>query len=497
MKPTKEQAEAINSTEPNLMISACPGSGKTATVVTRAARLARKGWKTAIISYTNAAADEITSRIDKALPDKDDRERVIASTIHRLTNTKRLRVIDTEFVHRVLIGSILRPYLKGKPTPRQIAEARTDPDTKPELAMIWERVAGLLDRSHAIDQDGLLIEYAKHHPSLPVDHLFLDEAQDCGPLTWEVFASTQNLTGNLHRLVVGDADQSIFGWIGADVESFDRFRQDSKVLTLSTNFRSSPAIVEFANSIMPKTDQVAAREYPNTPVEIREFDSDSAESRAVLDWTEQHDNAAILCRTNSARESYETLLKGAGVKVNSDSQARPRDWTKAKALIRALRDPQNDILGLVIADKIGRSCSTLMSTRRSTGTPIIQQILSVLSTPLQAAQTLLTVTPSLYEILATNREPCDALAAMTMAEREMEIPAVTDGVTVSTVHRAKGLEWDAVWIPGIDQRWSSFGPRSSFEEERRIFYVAATRARNSLTLSSINEGATIDRFIRK
>jgi hypothetical protein len=241
------------------------------------------------------------------------------------------------------------------------------------------------------------------------------------------------------------------------------------------------------------------------------YQSHEEESAALIsclkEWCKEDPNsAAVLCRSNATRESMTELLRGAGIPVKDRKKIFPKDWHLLKMWLQARDEPNNTMLAIqVLGDldynpaEIGR----MLRTAKTGGLPPILQ-LGHPDLPLLDAWMKIrgdrVPDPAIVSIIAQGdndaaMESAEDKAAWWIltqlipeAEERFEFEGSDIGVTITTVHKAKGLEWDHVWVPGMDSRWSGFGPNTDRDEEIRIAYVAMTRAKNDLVVSAV--GAT-------
>jgi DNA helicase-2/ATP-dependent DNA helicase PcrA len=335
---TQAQGAVALDGSPELLALACAGSGKSRTLAFRIARLIADGVEPQEIvafTFTNKAAESLKQRISEALQRSGQDPLMMGAmfvgTIDSFTKTM-LGSIDARFRQfDQLDPNRMKLYLMSRyaqlnvhvfrnarglayfETIDQIADAFETAQNlsiehaalaaaDPELADLLDRLRGALDRDEYIDFTTACrvvaeaFENVANHPDLPhVAELLVDEYQDINPLQQRLIDALRGR--GAHLFAVGDDDQAIFGWRGADVSnilSFERRYAGATVLALNHNFRSTTPIVSAADRFI--SAEIGANRMPKTPV--------AAENRvpqdfAILSFPTQSDEAqAIAARIN-------------------------------------------------------------------------------------------------------------------------------------------------------------------------------------------------------
>nr|WP_211089417.1 DNA helicase PcrA [Secundilactobacillus angelensis] len=359
----KEQREAVEHTEGPLLIMAGAGSGKTRVLTHRIAYLIEKGimpWHVLAITFTNKAAKEMRERIVNLLgPEGND---VWASTFHALcvrilrrhadkigynraftiadtgdqrTLMKRVLAdmnVDTkQFDPRAILGKISNAKNELK-TPKQLAQEAGNPMDE-VTARAYDAYQNGLQRNQAMDFDDLImltIELFKQHKDVLAEYqkkfqyIHVDEYQDTNDAQYTLV----NLLAKEHHnlCVVGDSDQSIYGWRGANIENIMNFEKDypdAHVVMLEQNYRSTKTILDAANQVIKnngyrKDKNLWTENNQGEKIHYYRGQSENDEARYVVSQIQdlmheqhyQYGDFAILYRTNAqSRVMEETLVK--------------------------------------------------------------------------------------------------------------------------------------------------------------------------------------------
>ena len=322
----------------------------------------------------------------------------------------------------------------------------------------------------------------------------VDEYQD-------VSAAQQRLLeawvgGRRDVCVVGDPNQTIYTFAGADPALLTRFaaaHPGCTVVHLVRNYRSRPSVVELGNGVLaaaPRRDGVALRAVrgpTGVAPTFTEHDDDVAEAQAVAARIaalvrEGHDVAstAVLVRTNGQLEALEEALGDAGVPYlvrGGDRFFSRREVREAVVLLRGAAKA-----GVTGGEHLPDQVSDVLSSTGWTPEPPsargqVRDRWESLAALVQHARRLVETVPdaSLAHLVAD----LETRAAQQHAPR-------LEGVTLSTLHAAKGLEWDVVFLPGLSEGLMPIALASTpeaVEEERRLLYVGITRAREQVHVS--------------
>jgi DNA helicase-2/ATP-dependent DNA helicase PcrA len=286
--------------------------------------------------------------------------------------------------------------------------------------------------------------------------------------------------------VVGDPDQTIYSFTGASSDYLTTFADryaDAHVVRLSQNYRSTPQVLELANRLIPgrelhssETDGPKPELVPH-PDGDRELVAVVGGIRALLADGVAATDIAVLVRTNAQLVAFEAALSGAGIPFSVRGTrffARPDVRVARAALTRT------DTTGRLSRIVVNRWRTELGFDEASPAGPGAEtrDRHAALSTLLAIARRL--------EVEQPDATVADFLAELARRDAA-EADAGGEGVTLSTLHRAKGLEWDAVFLPQLEEGTLPIRQAASdfaaLAEERRLLYVGITRTRRHLVLS--------------
>ena len=315
----------------------------------------------------------------------------------------------------------------------------------------------------------------------------VDEYQDVSPLQHDLLQLWLGPRNDV--CVVGDVSQTIYSFAGASPDyllGFGSEHEDAVVIRLEQNYRSTPAIVAAANRLMRDRPgaltlhSASARTGP-APVTTT-FASDSAEARSVANAIAAEiatgtkpESIAVLFRINVQSQALETALGDAGVPYLVRGSSRFFDQREVKEALMLLR-------GATVNTAVEPLFKTVSDVLRSIGwsqePPETRGAVRDRWDSLNALMHLAEEAP----VGTTLRQFVDELFERQTGQHEPTMAAVT----LATLHSAKGLEWDSVYLVGLTEGLVPISYAKdpvAIEEERRLLYVGVTRARRSLALS--------------
>lgn len=354
-----------------------------------------------------------------------------------------------------------------------------------DIARVYEAYESLKKQERAIDFEdvllltvGMLEEEREIRERIRDQYRYftVDEYQDVSPLQQRLLDLWLGKREDI--CVVGDPAQTIYSFAGATpafLLNFTKRYPEAEVIRLSAGYRSTPEIINLANTILRSGelghDLDAVNNHGDLPSSAA-FASESAELVAIAERVNETINSgvnpqsiAILARTNSQLESIETALNAAGIENQIRTAERFFERANVREMVAAIRS------GSVLSDPKGDWLGELRDLLKQfgEGDKYVRALI-------QLAQEL--SNEGINSMRAFLRE---------LEERgEQNNPPALPGVTLATLHGAKGLEWDWVFIAGASASnlpWAS----APVEEERRLFYVGVTRAKRSLLISYAGE----------
>lgn len=519
---TDAQRRAVTSDAAPLCVLAAAGAGKTRVLTRRIAYRCATGSadpsRVLALTFTRRAAGELADRLRRV----GLRERVAAGTFHAVAAAQLRRWwADRGQAAPVLLDrkarllaplAAERPALAGVPLAElaghlEWARARcAGPDDLPaafaaagraapvpvaELASLLTRYQHEKRRRGLVDFDDLLqgcAEAIERDPAFAAAqrwrwrHVFVDEFQDLNPLQHRLLLAW--LGDRVDLCAVGDPHQAIYGWNGADPDLLDRFTEHwptAEVVRLDANHRCSPQIVAAAASVLgPAGERLGSSRADGPPVRVRSWSSGEAEAAGVAAGLRsahaegRHWSAlAVLTRTNAQAVAIAEACRTAAIPVQVPGQERLADHPAARAATDRLRGG-----GAGRATPLAVAVADLDTWAATEPDPEAAGVLETLAELARQAQRL------------DEAGTVGGWLAGLPAQLGAGEPTTGDAVTVCSFHRAKGLEWHAVWVCGLEEGLVPIGRATTptaLAEERRLLYVALTRASEQLTCSWAEE----------
>ena len=602
------QRQAVTTTTGPLLVLAGAGTGKTRVIVCRIAHLLAQGVApdhVLAVTFTNRAAREMKERVRELVHD-ERAGRLTVSTFHSFCCMLLRRHIprlgygshfsiasdayQTGLLRNVMAelgfsgegcdpGAWLDLISKAKSSLRAPADVRdTDWPRAPDLALAYEHYQRRLQDMDLLDFDDLLMlthRLWQEHPEVLAEHreryryLLIDEYQDTNTVQFQLMATLARPRCNL--CVVGDDDQSIYGWRGADLGNileFERHFPGAVVVRLEQNYRSTGIILEAANAVIARNSrrhakQLWSQQDAGEPVLVVRTANERDEAQFVVDFLSERQRRekrrwtdfAVLFRSNHQSRLLEEALRARHIPrvlVGTSGFYERKEILDALSLLHVLDNPRDDLNLLRVLNVPPRgvgsaSISRLKDAAKLLGRPLYSVLASdatLSAMPPNVAASLRTFQACfekhrpllhagpiatgaenfLHELGYLNglgrmykpREDAlkrrdnvleflqglrdyagrfrdatlhgflESLALQDANDREDREEAGEGGVTLSTVHASKGLEFPVVVVVGLERglfpHLRAIEDRTE-EEERRLFYVAITRARQAVILT--------------
>ncbi|MBW2454993.1 MAG: UvrD-helicase domain-containing protein [Deltaproteobacteria bacterium] len=525
-----DQRAAAELTDGPVLIVAGPGSGKTRTLTHRIAHLVRDRGvppdQCLAITFTRRAAAEMSERLSELMPQEG--HQVAVCTFHRLGLTilqeqgehaglgSGFQVADEQQRTQLLAEGLDLSETKARRLLAKLSRAkRTGLAEEPDLAEALAVYQAQLQTRGWLDFDDLVVMTAdllERHPTIAVEvrtkfpWLSVDEYQDVDEQQVRLLRQLVEPGGNL--CAIGDPDQAIYGFRGADLRFFDRFEQDfpgARVVQLRRNYRSSGRIVEAAGQVMAAAD--AARRQVQVMVEqgdritIHQAASDRAEAEFVVHTMEQiiggHSFFSVDSGRTAGRLSADLSFSDFAVLYRTEAQSGPvcealrRSGMPFRRLSHKRLGDQPAVAELV--ERMGRTppSGPVVQCLRGAASQAIGELTEARPEDgdVRAGQT--EALRMALELLEPVAGPCgdDREQFLSMLALGVQVDTYdprAEQVSLLTLHAAKGLEFPVVFMVGCEDGILPlrFGPADGADlaEERRLFYVGMTRAEQWLFL---------------
>ncbi|HEY4426185.1 MAG TPA: UvrD-helicase domain-containing protein [Pyrinomonadaceae bacterium] len=607
----EQQREAVLATEGPLLILAGAGSGKTRVIAHRIAYLIAEkkipSWNILAVTFTNKAADEMRQRVQRLLHTQERNDLPLVSTFHSLCvrilrqdieklndkYTRRFTIYDQDDSIRLIKQAIRdlgydEKYVAPRATQSAISAAKNrgeDPtafaaraeyqdERRAIMAKVYEMYEARLHGNNALDFDDLLIKTVRllrdvddvrEKYNNKFRYILVDEYQDTNSLQFALISLMTQKSQNI--AVVGDEDQSIYKWRGADISNilnFEKHFPKTKTIRLEQNYRSTQTILDVAGAVVKNNlERKGKNLWTSNPQGRRigyyqAFDAE-AEARWVAQKIVEHRReereirGAVLYRTNSQSRVFEEAMRRTDLQYNIIGGFSFYERMEVRDIIAYLKlalNPNDSIaLGRVInspprgigkttIDELERRAKDYELSWWETISNMIEQPGSLGPRAISALKSFRNIVNKLAKLAETPdesiKEPVSDVVRAAIIETGYEmslrgertdeaegrlenlqelVNAAVDyddqgieglrefidhsalvsdqdeykrdaAVTLMTVHAAKGLEFPLVFVVGLEEglfpHSRAATDRAELEEERRLAYVAMTRAERYL-----------------
>ena len=606
-KLNKEQLEAVKTTEGPLLVIAGAGSGKTRVLTYRIAYLmdekSVKPYNILAITFTNKAAKEMKERVEDLVGERAQDiwistfhaacVRILRRDIEKIGYDKNFVIFDTSdqktlikecqkeanlddknFSYQYLISEIskaknqlitAKDYLRQNQTNFRLAK----------VAEVYELYEKRLKENNALDFDDLIMKTTELFLSNPdilvyyqdkFKYILIDEYQDTNTAQFTLVNLLAAGSGNL--CVVGDDDQSIYGWRGADMRNildFEKAFPGAKTIKLEQNYRSTGIILNAANEVIKnnenrKSKKLWTKNEEGEQIQFYRADDERDEAKyivneikSIVDKGQKYSDIGILYRINAQSRIIEDYLISEALPYKVIGGLKFYDRKEIKdvmAYLRVLYNPMDNIsLKRIINEpKRGIGNTTLENVQKiatennvscweilrnidvyrdiSRSKNGIKEFINVMEKIKEEVNKENLLVSQIIKMVVNETGYISALEAEDSIENQTRIENIAefisvaeeyekessepnladflenmalisdldtnDGeeseyVTLMTMHSAKGLEFPIVFIPGMEEGvfpgYRSMGDEAEIEEERRLCYVAITRAREKLYIT--------------
>ena len=513
------QQQVVDHHGGHLLIVAGPGTGKTHTLTYRIARMCRQlksGQRLLAITFTHKAAEELRERLAKYFP-PEVQKKVFVGTfhsfclsylrehIHGTDLSKELDIATTHDLERLageLWPAVPRRQIKKKL--HAVMERKTR-DSGGEISGEVAAYNAILKANALLDYDDLLLEAGKLLSlarEAEFTHVFVDEYQDINALQHALLREFVRLGAVL--TAIGDPHQAIYSFRGADVSFFERFAEDFKgavILSLSDNYRSAPNLLKASGQIVtretPLVCAVTADIYQQGQLTLYEAPTDKAEAEYVVHSIEKLVGGTSMFSQDSGRvaagQQGERSFRDIAVLYRLNAQKIVLEEALARHGIPYQTSDDRPFVELAPVADLVALLKDLRSRDRSRPVPTLSDAMAKLSQTAAGERIFKDSRPAWQKnverfLRMAKRfdhveEFFDYLA---LQQPEDAIERRAENVNLLTLHAAKGLEFPVVFIVGCEQNLLPLSIEnmvSDPEEERRLFYVGMTRAKEALFLT--------------
>lgn len=601
-----EQKLAVQYFASPLLIIAGAGSGKTMVITHKIAYAIENGLALPEnilgITFTNKAAKEMKERVEKMLPTISTRPfistfhafcgYVLRHDIHHLGYTHQFVIYDSNDQKHVMntifkklninsdlispnkVHNIISLLKNDLISPEHYYQTQSQYFYEPEVADIYKAYQTYLQENNAIDFDDMIAFTVKLFSLYPevlgryqeqFKYILIDEFQDTNTAQ---FTLIKLLAGRYQNLcVVGDFDQNIYSWRGANIQNILNFEKDyptAETILLEQNYRSTQMILDAANGLIvhnlsrkdkrlwtqnPKGDPIyyyiaynEREEAEFVATELRRICSDSQVNLS---------DCAILYRTNAQSRVFEDTLNRFKISyrlVGGLGFYSRKEIKDIVAYLRLVLNPSDNTAFVRIINQPTRgigdtSCEKLLNLAQETKKSIFE-LASIQDLPVSKEQNktiraffdMIRSWQALYQTTTDNRlstlikavieesgyrsslERENTLNSLERVENILELETITqeedtdlaefltqvslisdldqvkdteNAVTLMTLHNAKGLEFDIVFLVGMEEgllpHYKTQFDQTAIEEERRLCYVGITRGKKSVYITSANQ----------
>ncbi|MCB9811213.1 MAG: UvrD-helicase domain-containing protein [Candidatus Nomurabacteria bacterium] len=590
------QRQAVLATEGPLLVLAGAGSGKTRVITHRIVHLLHQGvapYNILAVTFTNKAAKEMRERVEVLIKKYPPSERAVIDALptvatfhslgvrilrqyHETLNLRRhftiydrsdsLRTVKAalerggynpkEFEPKKILSKISR----AKGDAKTISELRESAKSLPDqvAATVWGHYEDILKQEHALDFDDLLtktLSLLQNYPKVREElqnkykYIHIDEYQDTNAVQ---FSIAKQLAGEVKNIcVVGDIDQNIYSWRGADIKNVLQFEREfagAKTILLEENYRSTKTIIAASNDVIEKNkNRVPKSVFTSndhgekitlyaamTGIDEAEYIAMTAQS--LIEEGVSPAEIAVLYRTNFQsraleeaflncavpyqllgtkfyeRKEVKDVLSYLRLALNPGSTAdlarvinEPTRGIGKVTMLKVIEGRRSELTGATL-EKVSRFDQLMSDIADEARTKPLSETLKFIikRTGIEAdlkkkgTEDDLSRLENLQELVTLGQRydelgPEEAVeqlletASLQSDQDELKDKDEHDAVRLMTVHAAKGLEFSYVFIAGLEEglfpheRLDDAG--IDHEEERRLFYVALTRASKKLYLT--------------
>src|SRR5574344_524748 len=582
----KEQVEAVKTTKGPLLILAGAGSGKTKVLTTRIAYMIENGIRQRnilAVTFTNKAAKEMKERIKSILGEDAVKYmwvgtfhgicgRILRENIDKYNTTsgkhldKNFTIYDDSDTNQIITRAVKKLNLDEKVYPTKLVKsvisnaknkmqdaytfATFARDFKSQkIASVFEEYENVLNNNNAIDFDDMLlltVKLLEQNPDVRqqyyerFQHILVDEYQDTNLAQYKLVNmlytnSSSEIPPERSLCVVGDVDQSIYSWRGADFTIILNFQKDyknTKLIKLEQNYRSTAHILNAANYVVSNIKKNAHGDYGKFAILYRTNNQSRALEEAcmatgvpyrIYGGTKFYDRAevkTVLCylkliNNTDDSQSLRRVINVPKRAIGDTTIKNLSDFANDNdvSLFEAIKICEKSELNSKTQSKLKDFASLIYKFQQAKDSYTLKDFVTLViekSGYLAELQSKAVNDPeiqddinNLQELVNVAEEFVPEEQDNTLVEFLQQVALVSDldsmveesnNITMMTLHAAKGLEFPVVFIAGMDEgifpSQRTLQVNSEIEEERRLMYVGITRAKEKLYLVSAKRRQT-------
>jgi len=538
MQLNPDQAKAAMATNGPKLILAGPGTGKTTTLSARIkfllVKASIKPEELMVLTFTRKAADEMRQRIIKTTGASSAKLNIGTFHGQALGLLKRIEKKHKLNKKRVVgegerLAMCINAGIQFKePSDESILEIIDRAKEKMQDSTAFEKMVRarypkghlyydvighfrryekMMAQAGARDFNDILLDlinYCRQSVKLReylgtcYKHILVDEFQDINATQMEILQIFTKGHGNIWA--VGDDDQSLYGFRGADnklILNFDKLFPGTEIFNLTTNYRSSPAIVALGNAIISRNKARYDKKlfsHSNHQMkisltccdnELQEADRVAAIISRLLKKDHHPAQMAVLSRSGRTALPVITALRGKGIPFHFSKDVNVNKTPAFKDAVRIMQYLEDEKLGPTGTKVTKRDSKLLEIANKVSEAPERIRFQTICTSLLPEApfwfkeednrewsETLLSLKMNLKDIMTSQ----DLITAFNSSDEKTS-------VKIMPIHSAKGLEWSFVFLIGVNGGILPHQLSNDLEEERRVFYVGATRAKQYLSIS--------------
>lgn len=552
------QKKSVMTTEGPVLIIAGPGTGKTLTIVRRIAYLIHKGINPEnilAVTFTNRAAREMRERTEYLLG--KDADKLFIGTFHLLG----LKIIKEAYLHSFVIFNreeqmhLIRKLFKDSDTRKDLQGRQRNPyeliaekiskiksceeDVDDEIKTIYEEYQAALTEHDALDFDDLIlkpIEILRKSEMLEkyrdtFRYIMVDEYQDINPAQYTLLKLLSHRKGNI--CAIGDSDQAIYAFRGADISNFLNFENDFKDaerITLTEHYRSTGILLNASQNLIKNNWKRIDKELKpireiGMHVNVISVPDEKLEGEIIIKEIEERmggtshyqlykggfykgdsvslvksyrfSDFAVIYRTNAQAKALEDAFTASGIPyqvIGNKYLLRRKEFMNILAFLKVIIIPMDDFSHhrVLSLSKEILNKATIEKFRGLKNTLPIHELLKVVWEESGIKEYCSEESFVFLEELLTPYRHMGSKEALDTFMNEISLftpvdvfNSGADAVTLMTLHMAKGLEFKVVFIAGVEEGLIPYTIKKGdvdIEEERRLFYVGMTRAMDELFL---------------